>query len=99
MINPIKLEPFKLDPSIEINEGANKSQKPASFSEVLKDSMLTVNDLQHESGRMIQKLALGEVTDISEVSIAVEKGDLALRLMVQIRDKLLDMHQQLSRIQ
>jgi len=47
---------------------------------------------------MIQRMSLGEVEDISEVSIAVEKAEMALRLMVQIRDKLLDAYQQIGRM-
>jgi flagellar hook-basal body complex protein FliE len=68
------------------------------FSEVLKASILKVNDMQAEADNMIQRMSLGEVEDVSEVSIAVEKAELALRLMIQIRDKLLDAYQQIGRM-
>lgn len=66
--------------------------------DVLKESMMKVNDLQVQSDQMTERLALGEVEDISEVSIAVEKAELALRMMVQIRDKLVDAYNQISRM-
>ena len=47
---------------------------------------------------MTKRLSLGEVEDIADVSIAVEKSELALRLMVQIRDKLFDAYQQIARM-
>jgi flagellar hook-basal body complex protein FliE len=69
-----------------------------SFSEVLKASIVRVNDMQLDADNMIQRMSLGEVEDVSEVSITVEKAEMALRLMVQIRDKLLDAYQQIGRM-
>lgn len=95
MIDPIRLEPFKLTGSL----APQKDESPSkSFSDVLKDSMMKVNDLQVQSDNLVNRLALGEVEDISEVSIAVEKAELALRMMTQIRDKMLDAYQQISRM-
>ena len=103
MMDPIRVEPFKMPGGLEFS----KDNKPARvadegtsrpFTDVLKDSMTTVNDLQVQSDTLTQRLALGEVDDVSEVSIAVEKAELALRLMVQIRDKLVDAYNQVSRM-
>ena len=97
MIDPIRLEPFKLTGGLSSPAAANEGTSPP-FTDVLKDSMMRVNDLQVQSDNLVQRLALGEVEDISEVSIAVEKAELALRMMVQIRDKMLDAYQQISRM-
>lgn len=96
MIDPIRIEPFNLTGSLAPDK--EKKESGASFTEILKDSMMKVNDLQVESDNLVNKLAIGEVEDISEVSIAVEKAELALRMMVQIRDKMLDAYQQISRM-
>jgi flagellar hook-basal body complex protein FliE len=101
MIDPIRVQPFQLEENIGLIpqknlKGRKKVTKP--FSEVLKASVAKANDLQSESDRMIEKMSLGEVEDVSEVSIAVEKAELALRLMIQIRDKLLDAYQQIGRM-
>ena len=69
-----------------------------SFSDLLKQSIVKVNDVQKNADTLAQRLALGEVDDVSEVSIAVEKAELALRMMVQIRDKLVDAYQQIARM-
>ncbi len=97
MIDPIRLEPFNLTGGLSSSTAANEGSSPP-FTEVLKDSMMRVNDLQVQSDKLVQRLALGEVEDVSEVSIAVEKAELALRMMVQIRDKMLDAYQQISRM-
>ncbi|MDR3332638.1 MAG: flagellar hook-basal body complex protein FliE [Synergistaceae bacterium] len=95
-LQPIDMTTFILDKK-RVNKGVDVPKSPP-FMEVLKDSVKKVNDLQVESDVMTNKLSLGEVEDISEVSIAVEKAELALRMMVQIRDKLVDAYQQISRM-
>jgi flagellar hook-basal body complex protein FliE len=77
---------------------AERDRKAPPFSEVLKESIVKVNALQLDADNLTNRLALGEVEDISEVSIAVEKAELALRMMVQIRDKMLDAYTQISRM-
>ena len=97
-VKPIRLPAaaeFPLKPEVVRVE---KASSAPPFSEVLKSGILKVNQLQIEADDMTNRLALGEVEDISQVSIAVEKAELALRLMVQIRDKMLDVYQQISRL-
>ncbi|MDR1966057.1 MAG: flagellar hook-basal body complex protein FliE [Synergistaceae bacterium] len=103
MIDSIRVEPVSIsdaaDPASKADRANNfRKSKTPSFTEVLKDSVLKVNQLQKDADNMTNRLALGEVDDISEVSIAVEKAELALRMMVQIRDKMLDAYQQISRM-
>jgi flagellar hook-basal body complex protein FliE len=102
------MEPLRLDlariaplaaPSVsESSRVEENSGGTMPFSEVLAQSMKRVNDVQQGADKMVQKLALGEVDDVSEVSIAVEKADLALRTMMEIRNKLVDAYQQLARM-
>ena len=103
MIDRILIRPFGLPPNTEFPKKpedirAEKASNVPSFSEVLKTGVLTVSQLQNEADNMTNRLALGELEDISQVSIAVEKAELALRLMVQIRDKMLEAYNQISRI-
>ena len=103
MIDRIRVGPLRLPGEMEFpmkTEAARVEKAGSSppFAEVLKSGILKVNQLQIEADNMTNRLALGEIEDISQVSIAVEKAELALRLMVQIRDKMLDVYQQISRI-
>jgi flagellar hook-basal body complex protein FliE len=105
MIDGMRVEPIKSPEAADLpatatagaaRRGKRHGVKP--FSEVLKSSVMKVNQLQIDADNLTNRLALGEVEDISEVSIAVEKAELALRMMVQIRDKMLDAYQQISRM-
>jgi flagellar hook-basal body complex protein FliE len=107
MVDPIQFEPLKpIDVSgfswekklIQNVQPTGGIPASPSFRDVLKDSVKKVNDLGAEADSLVKRLSLGEVEDISEVSIAVEKAELALRMMVQIRDKLVDAYQQVSRM-
>jgi flagellar hook-basal body complex protein FliE len=69
-----------------------------SFEELLSSSMKRVNDLQLESDEMVQKLATGDVEDISEVVLASSRAEVALKMFMELRNKFLDAYQQLSRM-
>ncbi len=79
-------------------ENRNKIAPSKPFEDVLKEAVVGVNDMQMEADAMVQRLALGDVDDVSEVVGSVQKAELAFRLMVQVRDKLVDAYQQLGRM-
>lgn len=79
-------------------ETRHKTVPAKPFEEVLKEAVVGVNDMQMEADSMVQRLALGDVDDVSEVVGSVQKAELAFRLMVQVRDKLVDAYQQLGRM-
>ena len=70
----------------------------ASFEELLSSSMKEVNKLQLEADDMVRKLAVGDVDDISEVVLASSRAEVALRMLMELRNKFVEAYQQLSRI-
>lgn len=70
-----------------------------SFSDTLDDAIKNVNDLQKISDKGMQDLATGKTDNIPEVMIAAEKADLALKLMVQVRNKIIDAYQEIMKMQ
>jgi flagellar hook-basal body complex protein FliE len=55
--------------------------------------------LQKSSDDKIQQLATGKTDDIAGVMITAEKADIALRTMVQVRNKIIDAYQEIMRMQ
>ena len=47
----------------------------------------------------MQKLATGKAESIPDVMIAAEKADIALRLMLQVRNKVIDAYQEIMKMQ
>lgn len=74
-------------------------QNVTSFAESLKNAVNSVNELQKDADLMSQKLATGETKNIPEVMIAVEKADIALKLAVQVRNKMIEAYQEIMRMQ
>jgi len=89
----------------EMRKNGMEAQPPAAgdnaktFSGMLKDSMEQVNQAQVESDVAIKNLVAGRSKNIHETMLAVEKADTSLKLMVQIRNKILDAYKEVMRMQ
>lgn len=78
---------------------ASKETKSKNFAETLKDSIKDVNDLQVGADKAIQELGAGKTTNIHETMILLEKADISFRLMMQVRNKLMEAYQEIMRTQ
>ena len=68
----------------------------ADFSSVLKQSISAVGRNQMEAGRMAASFERGEPgADLGRTMIAVQKADLSLRTMVEVRNKLVDAYKEI----
>ncbi|MGE0631716.1 MAG: flagellar hook-basal body complex protein FliE [Pseudobdellovibrionaceae bacterium] len=70
-----------------------------SFSDTLKDAVGQVNELQKTSDKAMQALATGKTDNIPEVMMAAEKADIAVKLMVQVRNKIIEAYQDVMKMQ
>lgn len=87
-ITPVNLE---FNPNVQKNEG--------DFSKFLTDALHQVNALQKKSDVATIELATGQVQDMSEVMVALEKASLSLSMAVATRDKMIDAYNQVIRMQ
>ena len=71
----------------------------ASFGQVLKDSLAQVNHLQHEADGAIQQLATGGTATLHDTMLTIEKAELSFRLMMQVRNKIVEAYQEVLRMQ
>ncbi|MBI2230767.1 MAG: flagellar hook-basal body complex protein FliE [Deltaproteobacteria bacterium] len=69
------------------------------FSTHLKNALGEVNELQQKAEQAIQQLAGEGKGDLQETMIAIEKADVSFRLMMQIRNKVLEAYQEIMRMQ
>ena len=70
-----------------------------SFADTLKDAVGSVNEMQKASDKAIQNLATGKTDNVAEVMIASEKADIAFKVMVQVRNKIIDAYQEVMKMQ
>ena len=81
-------------------KGSSKDeQKDLSFPQIFKEMVGNTNELQSKAQELAEKFVLGEVTDIHEVMVAAEEAGVALDLVMEIRNKLIEAYQELMRMQ
>jgi flagellar hook-basal body complex protein FliE len=74
-------------------------QASGSFKDVLLDSIDQVNSMQQDADRAVESLFTGGDVEPAQVLTAVQKADLAFRMMMQVRNKLLQVYQEIKDIQ
>ena len=75
------------------------SDNSTSFADTLKNAVQSVNQISKEADIQIQKLATGENKNIAEVMISAEKASVAVKLLTQVRNKIIDAYQEVMKMQ
>lgn len=91
-------QPLELQTTLTDNK-LTKTDNSPSFAEILRNKFEQVNQLQKESDNLTQNLLVGDVEHLHQVTVAAEQAALALQLTVQIRNKLVEAYQEISRMQ
>ncbi len=83
--------------------GSSRSATPAangagSFSESLRQFLGDVNTLQLKSDQAMQEFASGQTADLHRVVLAQQEAAIALRLVSEMRDRLLQSYQEVMRM-
>lgn len=71
--------------------------KDGGFGDVIKQAVKRVNQMEQEADRSVQQLATGQ-GGIHETMIALQKADISLRLLLQIRNKALEAYREVMRM-
>ena len=69
------------------------------FGDFLVESLKKVDALQKDADAAAAQIAQGEGLGIQEAMIAIEKTDVAFKLMMEVRQKILDAYQEVMRMQ
>jgi flagellar hook-basal body complex protein FliE len=70
-----------------------------TFSKMLSQAFNQINQSQNEADQLVTQMVNGNVNDLHNVMIAVEKAEIMLRLAVQVRDKAVSAYQEVMRMQ
>ena len=69
------------------------------FGQVLKDSLGEVNKLQETSEKAMADIATGQVKDLHQASIAIDKAEMSMKLMLEVRNKAISAYKEVLRTQ
>lgn len=73
-------------------------ESPDSFKNYLVDQIQQVNDMQLQADKQVEALFTGGDVNPAEVLTAVQKADLAFKMMMQVRNKLVQVYQEVKDI-
>lgn len=81
-------------------DGPNRPGDGEDFGQQLMDAIKEVNQTQMNSREMQTALMTGQpAVELHDLMIAMEKASTAMQLTMQVRNKLLEAYQEISRMQ
>jgi flagellar hook-basal body complex protein FliE len=86
---------FKMDPDRPMT--AEESKK-ATFKDLLLGGVGEVNMMQQRADQAVEKLMTGGEIGMAEVLTAVQKADIAFKMMMQMRNKMVAAYQEIQNV-
>jgi flagellar hook-basal body complex protein FliE len=78
----------------QLSQGTGAAAAPlATFQEFFADAVKNASTLDAQSNEQQKKLLVGDVDNLHDVFIAMEKADLAFQLTMAVRDKVVSAYQ------
>ncbi len=77
---------------------AAKSADPQSFARFMLEAIDEVNAMQQNADRAVEQLMTGEDVNFAEVFTSVQKADMSFRMLLQIRNKMLQAYEEIKDI-
>ena len=77
---------------------APANEGPSSFIELMQAGVANVNSAQNNASAQVNQMMTGG--DVSEVEVytSVQKADMAFRMLVQVRNKLMQAYEEINAI-
>lgn len=81
------------------NSKAAASSSGQNFSEMLKAGIEDVNKMQKTSEKAMSDIATGQVKDLHQAAIAIDKAEMSMKLMLEVRNKAISAYKEILRTQ
>lgn len=75
------------------------SAEGSGFLSSLKEAIEKVNAIQLEANRAAEQLMTGEIQDVHQTMVALQKAEISFQLMMQVRNKLVAAYEEIQRMQ
>jgi flagellar hook-basal body complex protein FliE len=70
----------------------------SDFKQLLQQQIEQVNQLQQDANSAMEDLAAGRRDDLESVITATQKADLAFRMLLQVRNKVMDAYEEVKQL-
>jgi len=95
----VKIDGIGLNSSKPTNKVQTLDGDSSSFTALLKDSIQELNNSQKNAERAMVDIATGQVKDLHQAALAIDKAELTMKTMLEVRNKALNAYKEISRIQ
>ena len=68
------------------------------FKSLLEEQLAQVNELQRDAKEGVEDIMAGRRDDLEGVILATQKADTAFRMLLQIRNKMMDAYEEVKQI-
>lgn len=105
MADPLKISPYDLrSPEIDPKQmrpaqAARAGETGKSFRETLTEAITEVQRLQTDADTTIKQLVSGDIKDVTEALVAVERADIAFQTMMTLRNRVVTAYEEILRMQ
>jgi flagellar hook-basal body complex protein FliE len=94
ILSPGSVQPKVNSDSSKMPKVGGSDDKKTDFGDAVKNYISKVDDVQQSSNMSIKDLLLGKNEDITTVVSAMAKADISFKLLVGVRNKLIDAYKQ-----
>jgi len=70
-----------------------------SFGDILKKSIGEVNEIQKAGEKAMEDIATGQVKDLHQAALAIDKAEINMKLMLEVRNKAINAYKEILRTQ
>ncbi len=67
----------------------------SDFLSILKDAINDVNNKQIKADNALRDIATGEVKDLHQAAIAIDKAEISMKMMLEVRNKALNAYKEI----
>ena len=82
---------------LQINGKQDTQKQEGSFGEMLSGAIGETGRLRNAADKAVSDLASGKATDIHQTMIAIEKASISFKLMMQVRNKVVEAYKEIMR--
>jgi flagellar hook-basal body complex protein FliE len=79
--------------------GVDAAAESGDFAKELKSAIADVNTEQVKGEKAMSDIATGQVKDLHQAAIAIDKAEISMKLMLEVRNKALSAYKEITRTQ
>ena len=94
----MKISPLR-SPLLQPTATQGRPDRQPGFQETLKKSIDKVNEMQLDAHHAMEAVATGKSANIHETMIAMQKAEVSFKMLMQVRNKVMNAYQEIMRMQ